>query len=402
MYELLIVILVSSYGCNSNDDVETPQPIDLQKESLYKNVTLTNLPHQDLTGLSMDAAVADIDQDGDLDIVIANEHRPNIVLINDGNAVFTNESQHRIPQADHDSEDVGIADFDQDGDPDIIIVSEDDQTNEYYINQGNGYFSNAGDRLPVTGTSNSGMVSDVNNDGFPDFIIGNNGQNYLLINDGSGGFIDNSIALVGAFPDVTQDIEMGDVDGDGDADMIIGNEDKNRLLINQGNGFFKDESEMRLAYRSEDEETREADFGDVDGDGDLDLFFANVEAFVPGALRQNRLLLNDGSGNFTDATANLPVDSDRSLDGDFFDLDRDGDLDIITSNINGDQFGGETPYRVYLNDGTSKFFLDQGTILPVDAVGRGLDVEFADFNGDGKKDLYMCSRGTVDLLLLAR
>ncbi|MBO3697289.1 VCBS repeat-containing protein [Roseivirga sp. E12] len=70
----------------------------------------------------MDAGVADLDQDGDMDIIIANEHRPNILLINDGNGKFTNESK-RIPQVNHDSEDIGIADFDLEGDPDTIIVS---------------------------------------------------------------------------------------------------------------------------------------------------------------------------------------------------------------------------------------------------------------------------------------
>ena len=79
----------------------------------------------------MDAAAADFDNDGDWDILIANEHRPNIMLINEGKGKFANESANRIPQVNHDSEDIGIADFDHDGDLDIVVVSEDDKTNEY-------------------------------------------------------------------------------------------------------------------------------------------------------------------------------------------------------------------------------------------------------------------------------
>ena len=60
--------------------------------SFYKDVTATHLPYEDLRLLSMDAGIADLDQDGDMDILIANEHRPNILLINDGKGKFTNES----------------------------------------------------------------------------------------------------------------------------------------------------------------------------------------------------------------------------------------------------------------------------------------------------------------------
>ena len=141
----------------------------------YHNVTETNLPFKDLQQLSMDAGIADLDGDGDIDILIANEHRPNILLINDGKGKFTNESADRIPQVNHDSEDIGIADFDLDGDLDIIVVSEDDQTNEFYLNNGDGTFTDGGDRIPVTGTSNSVVVFDLNHDGAPDILIGNNG-----------------------------------------------------------------------------------------------------------------------------------------------------------------------------------------------------------------------------------
>ena len=118
---------------------------------LYNNVTTSQLPYQDLQQLSMDAGIADFDNDGDLDILIANEHRPNIMLINDGTGKFSNDSAKRIPQVAHDSEDIGIADFDLDGDLDIIVVSEDDKTNEFYLNTGDGTFKDAGNRIPVTG-----------------------------------------------------------------------------------------------------------------------------------------------------------------------------------------------------------------------------------------------------------
>ncbi len=370
-------------------------------KSLFTDVTLTHLPYEDLQRLSMDAAIADLDLDGDNDILIANEHRPNILLINDGQGKFSNESASRIPQVNHDSEDIGIADFDLDGDPDIIIVSEDDQTNELYLNKGDGTFEDAGDRIPVTGTSNSVVVFDINKDGAVDIFIGNNGQNNLLINDGKGYFKDETEPRLGSFVDVTQDLTLGDIDNDGDQDLLIGNEDANRILINNGEGFFEDQSSNRLSYREEPEETREVDVADIDNDGDLDLLFGNVQAFVEDAPRQNRLLLNDGKGFFKDITgSNLPKDDNRCFGVAFLDIDGDGDEDIITGNTNGARFGGDSPFSVYLNDGKGKFTDVTGTILPESIKGRGFDIDFVDLNGDDKKDLFLSNRGSQDFLLL--
>jgi len=392
---ILLGLAALSVACTPGDDNKEIT----KNDALYRDVTETHLPYQDLAGLSMDAGVTDIDDDGDWDIIIANEFRANILLLNNGKGQFAWES-NRLPRTERDSEDVGIADFDQDGDLDIIIVSEDDLVNELYLQQPDSTFLDASDRIPVAGRSNAVLLADINGDGLPDILIGNNGQNALLINQGDAQFIDESSGRLPLLEDITQDIEFGDVDGDGDPDLIVGNEDENRLLMNDGTGHFVDQSTERLPYRVEAEETREADFGDVDGDGDLDLLFANVQAFVDDAFRQNRLLLNDGNGYFTDVTAKqLPADEDRSFDGDFFDLDGDGDLDIITSNSNGPSYQEPSAYRIFLNDGTGVFAEAPTHFLPAGIAGSGFDVEQADFNGDGLPDLYLASRGTIDQLV---
>jgi hypothetical protein len=360
----------------------------------------------------MDAQPADLDADGDLDLVIAHEFKPNILLLNQGDGTFADASA-RLPAADRDSEDVGIADFDQDGDLDIVVVTEDDQTNEFYLNLRRGSaksaeeatlaFTDAGDRWPVEGTSNAVAVADLTGDGAPDIVVGNNGPNVFLVNDGTGHFTDRTDERLPSPDDTTQDLELGDIDGDGDRDLIVGNEDDNRLLLNDGTGRFRDVS-GRLPMRAAPEETREADFGDVDGDGDLDLLFANVQLFVDGADPQDRLLLNDGTGRFSDVTAtHYPDENGRSLDGDFIDLDADGDLDILTSNVayDGQQITS-APYEAYRNDGSGRFTEATAALLPSGVTGRGLDSEAADYDGDGRLDLYLCSRGTVDRLLLGR
>ena len=398
---LLLPLSVALTACS--DPPADAEPAGDGPALPYEDVTASHLPPGVLDGLSMDAAVYDLDADGDVDIVIANEFRPNILLLNDGTGRFSDASD-RLPSAEHDSEDVGIADFDGDGDPDIVVVSEDDETNELYFNTGDGHFTDEGARLPVTGTSNAVVVADLTGDGAVDIVIGNNGPDAFLENDGSGGFTDATADRLPGIDDVTQDLELGDADGDGDLDLLVGNEDRNRLLINDGTGVFADESEARLPAREGEEETREADFGDVDADGDLDILFANVQAFVEDADPRNRLLINDGTGHFTDETdARLPTDEDRSFDGDLLDVDGDGDLDVITSNSVVDLAAGvidPAPYRVYLNDGTGHFRLATEEVFPESAVGTGFDVESADFTGDGGRDLFLASRGTADRLLL--
>lgn len=369
----------------------------------YRDVSATHLPLMSLQGRSMDAKSADLDGDGDLDIVVANEHAFNIILINDGSGKFTDESQKRLPLRRGDSEDIAIADFDGDGDLDIIFVAEDDQLNEYLENDGKGYFRDISYRLPVKGTSNAVITADINNDGYPDLLIGNapsrqgqGGQNFCLINDSKGNWLDESSQRLPTDTKATQDLELGDIDGDGDLDLIVANEDDNQLLLNNGSGVFVDETESRLSYPKGKWETREADFGDFDGDGDLDLFFANVN-FRQIKDHQNRLFINDGNGHFTDVTAELlPQEKMHTVDGDFLDVDQDGDLDILTGN------GFGHSYMAYMNEQNKGFQKGEAQIYPPSVKGDGIDLESADFNGDGIKDLYLCNFQGHDFLLLGK
>ncbi|HEV2148769.1 MAG TPA: VCBS repeat-containing protein, partial [Longimicrobiaceae bacterium] len=361
---------------------------------LFTDATATHLPAT--PGSSMDTHSVDVDGDGDLDVVIAKEVMPNVLLLNDGTGRFT-VSVGRIPPGERDSEDVAVADFDRDGDPDVVVAGEEDQASEFYLNDGRGFFTDASARLPARGTANSVIAADVDGDGDADLLFGNHGQNFLFIN-GGGHFSDQTRTRLPALADLTQDLEVGDVDGDGDLDLVVGNVGDNRLLLNDGRGFFTEAAPGRLPLRSAVEETREAELVDLDGDGDLDLYFANV-AFVAGADPQDRILINDGRGFFTDETARrLGRFTSTTLDAEFVDLDGDGDLDLLTANVNDTK-----PCRAFLNDGTGTFREATGSVLPPGLTGHMVDIEVADFNGDGRLDLYLSNYvGGADRLLLAR
>lgn len=365
---------------------------------VFTDVTLSHLPPSAFVGSSMDARPVDVDNDMDLDLVVAREFGTNVLLVNDGMGLFSDESALRfpLPQPAHDSEDVAFADFDLDEDVDLVFVSEDDAVNELYFNDGTGVFTDASDRLPVTGTSNALLAVNIDGDEDVDLLIGNAGQNVVLINDGDGFFSNETAERLPPDTRITQDLEVGDIDDDEDLDLLVANENGNRLLLNDGTGVFSDTTEARLPLPIAGEETREADFGDADGDGDLDIFFANV-TFWPGSSNQNRLLLNDGNGFFTDVTAErLPPDSYHTVDGDFYDIDNDDDLDLLLANA----FGGN--YQVLLNDGDGYFTEATDELFLSPVTGNGIDVEVADFNGDLLADLYLTGYQGTDHLLFAQ
>ena len=370
------------------------------------------LPDNGARGQSMDVQAADLDGDGDLDIVLANEFQANTLLFNDGEGRFTNGSQ-RLPQEVHDSEDVAIADYDRDGDLDLFFCSEDDVTlgwlnvHEFYLNDGEGNFSPApAYQLPDT-KANAIIAVHIDEDEYPDLVLGNDGQNRLFINNGDNTFTEETADRLPAIQDVTQDINAADVDSDGDLDLFIGNEDGNRLLINDGSGVFVDESASRLP-QGLNLETRKATFADVDKNGSLDVFLSNV-SFIPGRDRQNRLFLNDGNGFFSDVSStHLPTEAEYTLDAVFCDLDEDGDLDLVSTGI--DIVGNSIsilPLKAYLNDGQGKFTEATEAVLG-DLYGlKGLGVITADLNGDGMPDIYACDRkdnavNTKDVLLFKK
>lgn len=352
-----------------------------------------------VSGPGMDAETGDLDGDGDLDIVIANEYQPNKILLNNGLGVFTDGTPGRLPQKFLDSEDIGIADMDRDKDPDIVFATEDHAVHELYFNNGGAVYRDKSSILPNS-IANSVLAVDVNNDSLPDLLFGNAGasdtpaQNFLLINNGDTTFSDATAARLPQVLDITQDIKLGDIDNDGDNDMVVGNEDGNKIHINNGSGFFTDETSARLPLTGT-EETRKVTLCDIDADNDLDIFFANV-AFRPGRLKQDRLLMNNGSGVFTDVTSsNIPFDNEHTTEGIFVDIDYDGDPDLITTNIFNNR-----PVKVFANNGSGIFEEVTQLVLPPGVLGEGIGIKAGDFNGDNLLDLYIVNRGQQDRLLL--
>ena len=359
----------------------------------FEDASATHLPpREEVPRNSMDVESADLDGDGDLDLAIAQEFLPNLVLRNAGGGRFEvwKDALPPLPAEfaksgapGHDSEDISIADFDGDLRLDLVFVSEDDLklgrtgVHEFYRGKQGGGWERIEGLLPDT-EANAVAHADWNRDGHMDLLLIGAGQDRLLTNDGKGHFRDETEARLPREAATGQDGEFFDADKDGDLDIVLALEGGHALWIQDG-GVWRDRSKESLPA-PEFVEARKVATVDVDRDGDLDLYFSHVG--WQGRVAQDRLFKNDGKGNFSDATeACLGKEANTTADARFADFDGDGDLDLVRVNLG--------PLEILANDGQGHFKDVSALALPEPIAGPGLGVEIADFNADGVLDLYV-------------
>jgi hypothetical protein len=335
------------------------------------------------------ATVGDIDNDGDLDIIFANGGgfsspgplERQRLYVNDGTGVFTDESLARLSLMGL-CRGVEMGDVDRDGDLDVVFAQDFGRRPQLYINDGTGMFTNQSTaRLPSTLLSSSrAQFGDIDNDGDLDLYLTSGttsrftcGQYRVYVNDGDGFFMDET-TLRHPTEAVCNNMDciFGDIDNDFDLDVRTASTGTNnsRLYRNDGTGVFS-----TVAGVPSDSTCYSYDFGDMDGDGDLDLLGANG-----GAGTAENLLENDGTGAYTDVSVQIsPNPSLDDNDSKFWDWDNDGDLDLIIARLGS---GGE---RTYTNNGAGNFTQVTGVIQVLS--DSSLDIKLADFDNDGRLDV---------------
>jgi hypothetical protein len=360
--ELVTVTLEENFTISGNTTLDEPHTFQFQVATAPAPGTFFD-SGQSLGNLDGEkVALGDVDGDGDLDAIFANDDGYNTIFFNNGLAQFTDSSQ-RFGYGDENSS-LALGDVDGDGDLDIVIGNFEYYT-EVFLNNGSGTFvAGASFDSSVDWTTSVGL-GDFDGDGDldlveSDYYIGN----LVWFNDGNGNF-EESQSLTGEDSMYTNDIAIGDVDGDGDLDIVEGNdEEPNRILLNNGRGIFSD-SGQRIGNNS----TYSIALGDMDGDGDLDIVEGNDD-------EPTNIWLNDGNGNFNDriVVGDEEVDTDDIVLGD---LDGDGDLDIIEANHE-----NYVADRIWFNNGNGDF---SSSVVQTQSHPQG--IALGDLDGDGDLDI---------------
>ena len=238
-----------------------PEQFTGVSDTLYRNNgngTFTDVTREaglyNPIGRGMSPIWSDYDNDKDLDLFVANDATENFLYQNNNDGTFSNVAWIAGVATDMNGDLQGsmgldLADYDNDGDFDLIMTNFQRQVNTFYRNEGNGFFNDIsfsiglGYTLPYVGWG-TGLV-DLNNDGFRDLFVANGHiqdiiaqydtgssykqPNHLLINDGQGSFVRTN--HMSEDLKVSRGVAFGDYDNDGDIDILISNANDQPTLL---------------------------------------------------------------------------------------------------------------------------------------------------------------------------
>jgi len=340
---------------------------------------------------------------------------------------------------------VAFADLDRDGDPDIVAVGRADDVPAIYENNGLGFFS---ERTPGLGLlpieKVTGVVAaDYDRDGDLDIYFSCWGTSNVLWRN-NGGFQFTNVTTASGTGDMgqTAGCAWGDYDGDGWLDLYTSNRDgANKLYRNKGDGTFEDMAAL-LGVEQTDQLTFQASFFDFDQDGDADLYISNdrgvgncptfhnalfenqngnfvditdaqteactdsmsvaigdfsgngfLDLYVTSTGLGNALLTNQGDGSFLRAENEAGVASMAVAWGSyFFDYNNNGHNELYVANMMHEN-------RLFAHGGTWPC-TDLASALNLNDSGQSFGVAGADVDGDGDVDLLLTNRGESLKLLI--
>ena len=311
-------------------------------------------------------------------------------------------------------------DYDQDGNIDLYLCSgtwlegfsdgprpEQMPGNRLYRNRGDGTFEDVTRKAGVGGPwyTMGVVVGDYNNDGYPDLFLSNYGENVLLKNKGNGTFTDvTKHAGVSGGKDCSVGAAWLDYDNDGFLDLYVGNyldfdpnykyyyapdgfpppmaydAEPDILYHNRGDGTFEDVTQA-MGITDKDGRAMGVGAADVDDDGFVDIFVANDHTL-------NYLWHNEGGKHFTDigtksgAAFSQAGEATVSMSVDFADYNGDGKIDLFVSD--------DTYCSLYENVGNG-IFTDKANSSGISTAAAqfvGWSSSFVDYDNDGDMDIF--------------
>jgi hypothetical protein len=395
-------------------------------------------------------AFVDYDNDGWMDLFLVNSgtadfYKPKTTL---KNALYKNNRDGTFTDVTDAAGVAGgkefgmgcaIADYDNDGYPDILVTAYGRCT--LYHNNGNGTFSDVTEKAGVAspGWTTSAVWFDYDNDGrldlflcsFVQFSLANNvfcgdnklGKRFYCIprvfkptpsllyhNNGDGTFTEVSTGTdIKRALGKALGVVATDINGDGLMDLFVANDTvQNFLFVNRGKGKFDEialAAEVGFSVNGTPRSGMGVDAADVNGDGKQDLFVANVDQ------EMFSLYQNDGNEFFSDvAAAHGVAQATRLLSGwglKFFDYDNDGNVDLILANGHPDdmiesysqQVRYKEPMVLFHHDGKklSNVTAQAGPAFQKMLPARGLAV--GDYDNDGRLDVIVGNNGGAPMLL---
>lgn len=318
---------------------------------------------------SAGVSLGDIDNDGDLDIVLAKgRHWPlhDVILRNDGKGRFATEVLSHAPDRTYSA---ALADLDGDGDLDIVVSNDAPDKKLIYKNNGKGHFQLSGNFGDPNWTTRYITLADVNGDKRPDILVANRSGNppssrpsYACLNDGQGAF-PNCTPLATQSATI---IVAADFDSDGFIDLFVPHRDSGQSLIlwNDGKGNFTTPTPFGPSRSS----IRAAAAGDLNGDGRIDIATGDEATGV-------FVFLNNGKRQFA-AAIPLGDKSATPYSIGLADMDKDGRVDIIVGNLN-------APGSVFFNQPNANFLETRWG----DGKGAVYGIAIGDLDGDGWPDI---------------
>jgi enediyne biosynthesis protein E4 len=411
------------------------------------------------TALGASATVADYDGDGYDDVYVTDSKLggKNHLYHNNHNFTFTDVAES-AGVANSNDENNAVADslwfdFNNDGKPDLLVVRF--GHNQLFQNMGNGKFKDVSKAAGIDSYKNAitAIAFDYDRDGKLDLFVGSYFQPINIFKPNTPRFFPESFETAnngggvtvyhnngnGTFTDVTEkvglklsgwtlDLGHADADNDGWDDLYVACDfGTDHFFHNNGNGTFSDITEKAIGFDSK--KGMNVDWGDFDNDGLLDIYVTNI---TDDYMREGNFLWhNNGNLTFSDVSRETgTAETGWGWGAKFFDYDNDGWLDLYVTNgwvsagkesyvpdvftmvttpnidfadarnwppMGNKSLSGYEKKKLFHND-KGQIFKDEAKRHGVDSIKDGRGVAIADFDNDGRLDMFVANANSEPFL----
>jgi streptogramin lyase len=350
--------------------------------SFMPQKTYSTAPRSDPYSIAAD----DFNNDGELDIFVANSGTNNIgILLGSGNGSFGLQTTYGITPGSR-PHSIVIADFNQDKQLDVAVSNYDTNNISVLIGFGNGSF--AAPIILSTGidSSPSGMIiGDFDNNNYSDIAIANSGTNciFVLI-EYSMVQSDNPPAYSAGYGASPYQIAVGDFNNDTQIDISIVNSGTNNagVFLGYGNGSFQEQ----MTYSTgENSHPYAIAISDLDNDHRLDIIVGNSKSTSVG------ILYGYGNGSFTTVVTYFTGNNSALAWITIDDFNNDNQLDIAFADYSTNSIGIFLGYKNRTIGNLRNYACGHGS--------RPYSLVAEDFNNDGRLDIITANYGVSNIAI---